>query len=193
MPKTPSDTRPACNRSGVLSSTTRISPLGCTSFMPTMDEARLPNVRPVPWVPVVSAPAIDWLSMSPWLTMDNPAARRALPKALMVVPAAAVTRFFSWSIWRTPLMLARVRCRPLVSATGVKECPEPATRTFMPLLLAWLTIEHSSSSLAGAPRAVRMQDWLPAQLRQCACSRPNSLICMLLEEVLTSFSCRLFL
>ncbi|MNN08901.1 hypothetical protein D3C81_1217690 [compost metagenome] len=128
----------------------------------------MPRVRPVPWVPVVRAPAIDWLSMSPWLTMDRPAARSALPKALMVVPAAAVTRFFSWSMWRTPLMLPSDRCRPLVSATGVNECPEPATRTFMPLALAWLTIEHSSSSLAGAPRAARIHDWLPAQLRQCA-------------------------
>lgn len=43
-----------------------------------------------------------------------------------------------------------------------------------------------NQSCVRAARAARTQDWLPTQLRQCACSRPKSLTVMPCDEVFMS-------
>ncbi|MNE70071.1 hypothetical protein D3C80_1658370 [compost metagenome] len=106
----------------------------------------------MPWVPVVSAPASAWLSMSPWLISDRPFDFRTLPNWLIVVPALTETRLRARSMSTTPCMFDSVSCRPLVSATGVKECPEPTQRTLSPCDVASRTISASAASLSGAPR-----------------------------------------
>ena len=154
----PIETRAAFSMSGSLSSIARMLPSGCTSRMPTICEAMLPSAMPVPWVPVVSAPASAWLSISPWLIIDRPFALSALPSVLIVVPAWTETRLRAVSMLVMPCRPDRVRCSPEVSATGVNEWPEPAQRTFMPPIVASRTICASAASLSGAPLCRTMQD-----------------------------------
>ena len=77
---------------------------------------------------------------------------------LIVVPAWTETRLRAVSIWVMPCRPDSVRCRPLVSATGVNEWPEPAQRTFSPLDVASRTISAKAASLSGAPRCRTMHD-----------------------------------
>ena len=54
---------------------------------------------------------------------------------------------------------------PSVIAASVKECPDPATLTFLPPSAATLTAAASSSRSRGATRSAGRQAWSPAQLR----------------------------
>ncbi|MCY1250808.1 hypothetical protein D9M72_644850 [compost metagenome] len=83
---------------------------------------------------------------------ERPFDFRTLPSWLMVVPALTATRLRAWSILTTPCMFESVSCSPLVTATGVKEWPEPAQRTFSPCDVASRTISARAASLSGAPR-----------------------------------------
>ena len=166
-PSTPTETWAARTISGsVWSLTSRTSPFGWTRRIARICEDMLPSWRPVPCVPVASAPASAWLSMSPWLISDRPFSFSARPRSPMRVPAATVTRWVVRSRSRIPCRFSNDRSRPLVATTGVNEWPEPAARTPRPRRVASCTIEANSSSEPGVPLCLAMHDWLPTQLRQ---------------------------
>ena len=116
--------------------------------------------RPEPWVAVATAPAIAWVSMSPWLASARPASHSGSPKSPIGVPGSATTRPVAASI-RTSRAAPSVRSSvPSVACSGVNEWPAPAQRT----LVAPRTAACTSASERGVTTAPGSNDWLPTQL-----------------------------
>jgi hypothetical protein len=72
-PSIPTATWAARSRLGSSSPISRISPLPVTSRTPRTKPDRFVYRVPEPWVAVDTAPAICWVSMSPWLRSASPA------------------------------------------------------------------------------------------------------------------------
>ncbi len=89
--------------------------------MPTTWEARPPASRPVPWVPVCTAPETVCTAMSPMLARALPCPARTSLKSHRGVPAATVAVPASESRERRPVRAVGDRSRPSVIATSVKE------------------------------------------------------------------------
>jgi len=93
------------------------------------------------------APAIRCASISPWFRRPKPAFHRGSPISLIVVAAPIVARALFESTDLIPVSPTGSITIPSVSTIGVKEWPEPATRTFKFLLAASLIILTTSPSL----------------------------------------------
>src|ERR1700722_7034829 len=87
-------------------------------------------------------------------------------------------------------MFFKLSSRPLVTTTGVKEWPAPATRMGRFRLEASCTSAASSSSELGSAFCRAMKDLLPTQLRQCP-PGPSCAADICVTSVMSSFPRRL--
>lgn len=163
-PSVPTLTRLASNRSGSEPSAQQTAVRRCTIVMPTIAEARLDSVAPVPWVPVVRAPAkrlgvdvtlIDhrqtMLAEHPDQFVDGRAgAHGGLPCIGVDVQHAG--------------HLGQRQVQSVGQRHG--EGRPELTRTFRLREVASATRPHSSSCEDGAALSWRTHDWLPTQFRQ---------------------------
>src|SRR5262249_8195070 len=118
--------------------------------------------RAVPWVPVLTAPASAWRSMSPMFAMLKPASSSGWPRSAMRVPAQTVAVPAWGSVSTRPLIASSETRVPSVAQSGGDECPLPATRTG-PALSE--TIAASAASSAGLAIRAGAQLTLPDQFR----------------------------
>ena len=172
-PSMPIDTWAAASRSGVDPSTTNTSPRPSTKRHDRIDAEKLCRPTPDPCVAVPIAPAIPWVSMSPWFASARPASQSGSPKAPIGVPGSARTRPAAASTCVMPPRLARSISVPSVRCTGEKECPAATTRTPCPAATASRTAACTSASLAGERRRAGVQRRFPTQFTNvapiCAC------------------------
>ena len=113
----------------------------------------------MPCVPVASAPASDWASMSPRLGIARPRRCSSRESAFRRMPASTRTRVPSASSTRSrPSSESSV---PSVTAPALNECPAPATRTGPgPSAIA----RASSARVSGRSKRAGVARWEPDQL-----------------------------
>ncbi len=125
-----------------------------------------PNLIPVPCVPVLTAPAMDWTLMSPRFSIARPCPSSISFSRFSFVPAQTVAVPAARSASTTPCMLSSEISVSLVSTRFVKEWPEPTTRTLLPRADAARTADCSSSSDRGSTYSVGRHSTRPDQFRQ---------------------------
>jgi hypothetical protein len=123
------------------------------------------DVRPVPWVPVETAPETVCSMMSPMLVSESPAAASVSLRCFRGVPAATVTVPPSRSNSRMPVSRSGRMSIPSVAAAAVKECPVPTALTCSPSSAARRTASASASVVEGETVRAGAVATLPAQFR----------------------------
>lgn len=104
IPRAPMPTRAAANTSGFsFSEQLRTEPSAVTSSSPVIWAAIEAESRPVPCVPVLTAPETVCSMMSPMFVSDSPSRARARLRRLSGVPASTVTVPASRSTLRIPV------------------------------------------------------------------------------------------
>src|SRR4051812_4242476 len=124
-PSAPSETRAASSSSPP--AIVRSEPSGPTSSTLVSCRERFGSAVPVPCVPVASAPASDWASMSPRFGIASPRTCSSRDNAFRRIPASTRTRPSPAS--STRLSASSESSVPSVTAPALKEWPAPATRT----------------------------------------------------------------
>ena len=175
-PSAPSPTRAAANTSGSVSAEQDIDDPSASTRVSPLTAAAMPWSRaPVPWVPVAMAPLIVWRSMSPRLGRASPTACEGRVEHVQGCPREHAH----------PLLARRRprRCRsaasrwsssPSVATSGVKEWPEPATRTSVPRRPASTTAVATSSAVAACRTSAGWATTVPAQFRQGSLTRSTA-------------------
>src|SRR4051794_7018359 len=165
-PSAPNETRAARSSSPPSSATT--SPRPSTRRIATTLAERLRKRAPVPCVPVISAPASVWASMSPWFSSASPCAASAGPSSCSVIPACTRASPVSRSASTTRLSPSQRSTIPSVGTRSENECDAPATRSVSPCERARRTAATtpSSSPTDSVSRGEQLRS--PVQLRQLA-------------------------
>ena len=130
-----------------------------------------PRSRPVPWVPVWIAPATVCSWMSPMFARASPRAYRYSLRSRSRQPASTVTSPASSSTARMARSPPGCSITPLVTATGVKEWPDPVIRTVRPSRVASAIVSATSSAERGVITRCGAAAWLPAQFCQRGTAR----------------------
>ena len=130
-----------------------------------------PRSRPVPWVPVWIAPATVCSWMSPMFARASPRACRCSLRSLSWQPASTVTSPAAASTARTARSPPGRSITPVVTATGVKEWPDPVIRTVRPSSVARVTASATSPADRGTITRCGVAAWLPAQFCQRGAAR----------------------
>src|SRR5260221_9031206 len=166
-PSVPSDTCAALNTSGFCPGEhSIISPDAVTRVMPSTCVDRVPKCTPVPCVPVLIAPVMLCSSMSPRFSWARPRSKSAFPRFLSRVPPHTVAVPRVVSIASIPCICSSDMSTSLVCTSGVKEWPEPATRTWRPSRPYCPIICASSSILRGLTTWCGVHFTEPDQLLQ---------------------------
>src|SRR5450755_1733120 len=178
IPSRPSATWAALKISGLLSGEhSSTSPAAVTSVNPATWVDNVPKRAPVPCVPVLIAPAMLWLSISPRFSCASPCAKSASPSSLSRVPPQTVTVPASLSMDSIPCRLSSEISTSSVSTRGTKEWPAPTTRMCLPVLAHLLTSWIRSLRLWGLATISGRPFTEPDQLLHC------SLIAVLLVDI----------
>src|SRR3954447_21405427 len=162
-PSAPTPTRPARSRSPP--SSVRSRPSARTSSIACTWPDRFGNRAPVPCVPVASAPASDWTSMSPRFGMASPRACSSRERACSRIPASTRTRPDSRSASSTRSSASSEISVPSVATTPANEGRPPATRMGA---TAPATTRATSARVRGRSIATGAQRCDPDQLTQAA-------------------------
>src|SRR5690606_32750576 len=166
MPRAPRPIRAAAKTSGFsFSEQVSTEPLAVTSSSARIWAAMEPESRPVPCVPVLTAPDTVCSMMSPMLASDRPSRASATLSRFSGVPASTVTVPAARSISRIPVSRPGRTSSPSVAAMEVNECPVPTALTGMPSSAARRTAAASSSTEAGVTSRAGRTVTLPPQLR----------------------------
>ena len=164
IPSEPSPIRAARSRSPSSPVSVRRSPVPSTSSSASTWALRFCSREPVPCVPVASAPASVWASMSPRLGIARPSSSSPRLSAASVIPASALTRPLARSASRIRSSRPRSTSVPSVGTHGENEWPEPAARTVRPAAAARRIAPATSRADFGRSIATGSQRWVPAQL-----------------------------
>ena len=149
-PMAPRPTRAAWNSSGRCSAEhSTSSPSAVTRLRATTCWEREPKARPVPWVPVETAPATVCQSLSGRLVTASPWASSSWFRSRIVVPARTVTRWFSRSTAGSPDSPERSTMTSGARGSAEKLHPEPTARTPSPRRTAAATPSASSGTEVG--------------------------------------------
>ncbi len=114
--------RPPANSSGFSSEDATTSrPSAVTNLSAAICVARLPKPRPVPWVPVLVAPAMDCTLMSPRFSIASPRSASAPPSAYRRVPACTRATRVASSMAMMPCSLSSDTMTPSLATSGLNE------------------------------------------------------------------------
>ncbi len=142
------------------------TPSAVTISIASICAERLRHFAPVPWVAVEIAPASVCLSMSPRFSSARPWRSSLRLRSPSRIPASTLTRLPGRSTSRIRFIPSIRSIAPSVTAAGVNECPEPATLTARPAVVAFTTASISPSRVCGWVITSGRQRCSRDQLRQ---------------------------